>query len=97
MAGYCRIFHYKFKPGNGDAVRTLANHAKEVMQRQPGFREVIFFADYDNGQGGAMSLWDSPEAIEAYIKGSSGLMRAATAGLFLGAPETVVAEVIDID
>ena len=97
MASYCRVFHFEFKPGNSDAVRTLARQAQEVMRRQQGFREVTFFADYENGQGGAMSLWDSPEAIEAYIRGSSGLMRVATAGLFLGAPKTVVAEVIDID
>ncbi|RLA37807.1 MAG: hypothetical protein DRR03_01790 [Gammaproteobacteria bacterium] len=97
MASYCRIFHFEFKPGNGDAVRVLASQAREVMQRQPGFRSVTFFADFDNGQGGAMSLWDSPEAITAYIKGSSGMMRVATAGLFLGAPRTVIAEVIETD
>ncbi|MDX1594404.1 MAG: antibiotic biosynthesis monooxygenase [Gammaproteobacteria bacterium] len=97
MALYCRIFHFDFKPGNDEAVRILAEHAREIMQQQEGFRSVTFFADYENGQGGAMSLWDSTEAIEAYIKGSSGLMRVASAGLFLGRPKSMIAEVLDID
>jgi heme-degrading monooxygenase HmoA len=44
-----------------------------------------------------MSLWDSEEAIQNYIKGSSGLMRVATAGLFIGTPKSIVAEVLEVD
>lgn len=97
MAYHCRVFHFDFKPGNGEAVRTLARQAREIMEQQPGFRGVTFFADYENGHGGAMSLWDSAEAIQNYIKGSSGLMRVATAGLFIGAPKSLVAEVLEVD
>lgn len=97
MAYHCRVFHFDFKPGNGEAVRTLARQAREIMEQQPGFRGVTFFADYESGHGGAMSLWDSAEAIQNYIKGSSGLMRVATAGLFIGAPKSLVAEVLEVD
>jgi hypothetical protein len=45
----------------------------------------------------AASLWDSEEAIQNYIKGSSGLMRVATAGLFIGTPKSIVAEVLEVD
>ncbi len=97
MGQYCRVFHFEFKPGNGKAVRTLARQAREIMQQQPGFQSVTFFADYESGLGGAMSLWDSVEAIEDYVKGSSGIMRVATAGLFVGSPRSLVAEVIEPD
>lgn len=97
MSHHCRVFHFDFRPGNGEAVRTLARHAREIMEQQPGFRGVTFFADYKNGRGGAMSLWDSEEAIQNYIKGSSGLMRVATAGLFIGTPKSIVAEVLEVD
>jgi heme-degrading monooxygenase HmoA len=97
MASFCRVFHFEFKPGNGEAVRTLARQARAIMERQPGFRGVTFFADYANGHGGAMSHWDSVEAIEAYVSGSSGIMRVATAGLFVGQPKSLVAEVLEVD
>ena len=94
MAVYCRVFHFDFKPGHGEAVRTLARQAREIMEQQPGFRGVTFFADYENGRGGAMSLWDSVEAIEDYVRSSSGIMRVATAGLFIGQPKSLIAEVL---
>jgi heme-degrading monooxygenase HmoA len=97
MARYCRVFNFDFRPGNDEAVRLLAHHAKEVMEQQPGFCAVTFFADYENGHGGAVSLWESSEAIQAYIQGSSGLMRVASAGLFTAAPRSVIAEVIEVD
>ncbi len=97
MALYCRVFHFDFKPGQDEAVRLLARQAREIMQRQPGFHDVTFFADYVNGHGGAMSLWESTEAIDAYVNGSRGLMRVATAGLFLGSPRSLVAEVVEVD
>lgn len=94
---FCRVFQYQFRPGDGAAVRDLAIHAKEIMQQQPGFVSVTFFSDEERGVGGALSIWHTREAIEAYVRGSSGLMRAASAGLFLGSPQSVVAEVIGTD
>ena len=92
---YCRVFHFDFKPGNDRAVRLLAQQAREIMERQPGLRSVTFFADYANGHGGAVSLWDSVEDIENYVKSSSGIMRVATAGLFIDTPKSLIAEVLE--
>jgi len=92
---YCRVFQYRFRPGDVVAVRDLALHAKEIMEQQPGFVSVTFFADEAPGGGGALSVWQTREAIEAYVRGSSGLMRAASAGLFLGSPQSLVAEVLE--
>jgi heme-degrading monooxygenase HmoA len=92
---YCRVFEYQFRPGDGVAIRDLARHAHEIMKQQAGFHSATFFADEEKGKGGAISLWETREAIEGYIKGSSGLMRAASAGLFLGSPKSMVAEVFE--
>jgi heme-degrading monooxygenase HmoA len=97
MASFCRVFQFEFKPGNGEAVRNLARQARAIMEQQPGFRSVTFFADYENGHGGALSHWDSIEAIEDYVKGSSGIMRVASAGLFIGQPKSMVADVLEAD
>jgi heme-degrading monooxygenase HmoA len=92
---FCRLFIFKFHPENREGVHNLAKNAEFFMRQNAGFVSVNFFADWEHGEGGAMSLWNSREDIEAYRNETRGIMRIAATGLFLEPPKVVVAEIIE--
>ena len=94
-AAWARACWAKVTASKLKLVIALAKNALFVMKQHDGFLSANFFADWENGEGGAMSLWNSLEEIEAYRAKSRGIMRIAASGLFLEPAKVVVAEIIE--
>ncbi|HEY5791392.1 MAG TPA: antibiotic biosynthesis monooxygenase [Gammaproteobacteria bacterium] len=91
---YSRLFLFRFDPVQREAVEALARHAHEIMRKQQGFHSAHFFADWEGGEGGAFSVWNTREDLEGYSKDFRPLMHAASVALFLDKPKVLVSEVI---
>ncbi len=56
---------------NPEAARRLAADTTEAFERIPGIIEIRFFGDFESGTHYYLQVWESREALDAYMSSES--------------------------
>ena len=83
-----RLILMNFGPGTRSAGEKVADQFAPIHKTMKGFKDVIFFADFETGECGSLSMWESKEDAEA----AAALMRPKlmeAVGSMLKGPPTV--------
>lgn len=74
---YARLVMFTLEEGNSQFADEIAQRALETMQGLKGFKKVIFFADENINEYGALSLWETKQdALSADAALAPNLMKA---------------------
>jgi len=86
---FARHVSIHLKPNTrAEFTQTIENEILPLLKKQHGFQDEIVFVDLGSGtEGIAISLWDTKEDAEAYLRGSYPEVLKALAKVVDGTPE----------
>ena len=61
----------KIVPGNHAAMLGFAEQSGERLKSQKGFKNAVFFSDEEKNEYGSLTVWETKEDYDAYIKSYS--------------------------
>jgi heme-degrading monooxygenase HmoA len=61
---YTRLILVNFGPGSRSTGETVADTFAPIYKTMKGFKSVTFFANYETGECGALSLWETKDDAE---------------------------------
>jgi|SRR5947208_17104516 heme-degrading monooxygenase HmoA len=94
---FARHVSMHLKPNTrAEFTQTMENEILPLLKKQHGFRdEIVFLTPGSGTEGVAISLWDSKEDAEAYLRDSYPEVLKALAKVVDGTPEVRNFEVVN--
>ena len=62
---YARLNIMNMRPGQREFAEGVADKVAPAMRELKGFRSVTFIGDFENGEIGGLSVWETKEDAEA--------------------------------
>jgi heme-degrading monooxygenase HmoA len=85
---YARLFMNKLGPNDRAAAENMADTATKIFRTSPGFMSVTFFMNEQAGDYGALSVWESKEALEAAVAKMQPIIQEKLGSLAKSPPTT---------
>lgn len=89
---YARINTLTLVPGAQQAAERLADEATKLCRDLPGFKSITFFGNWETGECGSFSVWETKEALEAALSAVQPLVKKHIGALVKGTPHPLVYE-----
>ncbi len=83
---YARLVMFTMGPGKRAVAEKMADQFLGAMQGLKGFKGSTFIVDEAVGEYGALSLWESKEALEAALETLTPGLQQALEGIVQGPP-----------
>ena len=68
---YATVALFKVVPENHEAMLKTPEQSIEHLKNQKGFKNVIFFSDQEKNEFGAITVWETEEGYDNYLKSYS--------------------------
>ena len=68
---YVTVALFKAVPGNHEAMLKISEQSGEHLKSQKDFKNAIFFSDQDKNEFGAITVWETEEGYDNYLKSYS--------------------------
>lgn len=92
---YTRLILLSFGPGMRTAVESTADAYAAMYKTMKGFRGATFFADYETGECGALTMWESKEDARVATASLWPQLQKLAGGMLKGPPTVRTFEVYE--
>jgi len=92
---YTRLILVNFGPGMGSAGEMVADTFAPIYKTMKGFKSATFFNDYETGECGALSLWESKEDAETATASLWPKLQKVAGGMLKGPPTVRIFELYE--
>jgi len=89
---YTRLILMNFGPGRRSAAEKVADTFAPIYRTMKGFRGATFFGDFETGECGALTMWESKEDAEAATVSLWPKLQEVAHGMLKGPPTVRVFE-----
>jgi len=62
---YASLTTFKTAPGKRTEAEKVADQSFAAIKGMKGFKNVVYFGDFDNNEYGALYIWETKEDMEA--------------------------------
>jgi len=90
---YARLFKVVLGPDTRQAAEGIADFFDPLLHELAGFREAIYFADYEVGEYGSLTMWDSEDSANESAALVYSLLTKMVTSIYQWAPQFQVFEV----
>jgi heme-degrading monooxygenase HmoA len=90
---YVVLTTFTLGPGTRELADKMGGQFTAMLQGMKGFQSMIMFGDYDTGEYGGLSTWETKEDAEAALAGTEEPMKQAVGNLLKGPPVRKLFEV----
>jgi len=92
---YVRISNFTLGPGTRNAAESLADEVNRAYRALPGFRSVQFYADFDKGEYGGLSVWQTRTDADNAGQALKPIMEQKAGALLKGTPSVQTFELYE--
>lgn len=92
---YARLNFLNVGPGQREFAEGLADKIAPAMRALKGFRSVTFVGDFETGEIGGLSVWETKEDADAAAEAIGSLVQQSAADRLKGPPNVKVFEVYE--
>ncbi len=92
---YARLNKMNVGPGQREFAEGMADKIAPVMRSLNGFRSVTFMGDFETGEIGGLSVWETKEDADAAGETMASMFQEAVGDKLKGPPDIKVLEVYE--
>ncbi len=92
---YARLNLMNVGPGQREFSEGLADKVDPVMRSLKGFKSSTFMGDFETGEIGGVSIWETKEDADAAGEAMGAFLREAVGDKLKGPPDIKVLEVYE--
>ncbi len=92
---YARLIIMNVGPGQREFSEGLADKIAPAMRSLNGFKSATFMGDFETGEIGGMSVWETKEDAEAAGEAMGAMLREIVGDKLKGPPDAKVLEVYE--
>lgn len=92
---YAILTLFKLGPGTQEIANTTGDRMAPFLVGMKGFKSLTMFSDYETGEYGGLSVWETKEDAEAAKAALAAKMQRALGDMVKGPPTMRVLEVYE--